>query len=86
MLTGCFGTSGISLIKGDYNIDPPPSINGAMRHVGKADSLRALIVGLGYGPQKKFQGVSIVILKMRERMIKQLYPKLMVKLHTIYLI
>lgn len=56
VLTGCFGTSGISLIKGDYNIDSPPSINGAMRHVGKADSLKILMAGIAYGPQKKFSG------------------------------
>ena len=56
LLAGCFGTPGISLTKGDYNIDPPPSINGAMRHVGKGDSLRALMVGLGYGPRKNLSG------------------------------
>lgn len=56
VLAGCFGTSGISLTKGDYNIAPPPSINGAMRHVGKADSLRTLMAEIGYGPRKIFSG------------------------------
>ena len=56
VLTGCFGTSGISLSKGDYDIAPPPSINGAMRHIGKNDSTRVAIASFGAGKPKHLSG------------------------------
>ena len=56
VLTGCFGSPGISLSKGDYDIEPPPSIHGAMRHVGKGDTLKAVVAGFGAGQKKNFFG------------------------------
>ena len=56
VLSGCFGSSGISLSKGDYDIAPPPSIHGAMRHIGKNDSTRIAIAGFGAGKSKQFSG------------------------------
>lgn len=56
VLTGCFGTSGISLSKGNYDIEPPPSIHGAMRHIGKNDSTRIAIASFGAGKSKRFAG------------------------------
>ena len=56
VLTGCFGSPGISLSKGDYDIEPPPNIHGAMRHVGKGDTLKAVVAGFGVGKKESFSG------------------------------
>jgi len=56
VLVGCFGSPGISLSKGNYDIEPPPSFHGAMRHIAKNDSMKILSAGFGAGKVKHFSG------------------------------